>query len=67
MYADDHPFYDINKNVSTIQTKLQDCALKVTTWSYMYHNITLLGVNIDRALNVSDHISNICKKATQPG
>lgn len=27
-----------------------------------YHSITLLGVNIDNALNFPDHISSICKK-----
>ena len=32
MYADDHQFYKIDKSVSTIHTKLQDCALKATTW-----------------------------------
>ena len=31
----------------------------------LHHNITLLGVNIDRALNFSDHLSYICKKASQ--
>ena len=27
MYADDHQFYEINKDINTIQTKLQDTAL----------------------------------------
>ena len=28
-------------------------------------NVTLLGVNIDFTLNFNDHISDICKKASQ--
>ena len=28
-------------------------------------NVTLLGVNIDCMLNFNDHISDICKKASQ--
>ena len=30
-----------------------------------YDSITLLGVDIDNALNFSGHISNICKKSSQ--
>ena len=31
-----------------------------------YDSIILLGVDIDNALNFSGHISNICKKSSQP-
>ena len=31
MYADDHQFYEIDKNVSIIQTNLQDSAHKATS------------------------------------
>ena len=30
-----------------------------------YNSITLLGVDIDNAVNFSGHISNICKKSIQ--
>ena len=30
-----------------------------------YDSITLLGVDIDNALNFSGHVSNICKKSSQ--
>ena len=102
MFADDHQFYDIDNYVSTIQTKLQDSALKATSWYESnslkgnfgkygsmlmsrvnklkdrklklnvngtdiksYDSITLLGVDIDNALNFSGHVSNICKKSSQ--
>ena len=102
MFADDHQFYDIDNYVSTIQTKLQDSALKATSWYEsnplkgnfgiygsmlmnrinklknhkltlnvngtdikFYYSITLLGVDIDSALNFSGCISNICKKSSQ--
>ena len=32
MFADDHQFYEIDKYVSTIQTKLRDSAQKATIW-----------------------------------
>ena len=32
MYADDHQFYEINKDINTIQTKLQDTAQRATNW-----------------------------------
>ena len=102
MFADDHQVYEIDKNVSNIETKLQASAQKATSWyesnslkgNYgkygsmficrvnklkdyklklnvngtdikAYDSITLLGVDIDNALNFSGHISNICKKSSQ--
>ena len=104
MFADDHQVYEIDKNVSNIETKLQASAQKATSWyesnslkgNYgkygsmfisrvnklkdyklklnvngtdikAYDSITLLGVDIDNALNFSGHISNICKKSSQRG
>ena len=105
MFADDHQFYEIDNYVSTIQTKLQDSALKATSWyepnslkgnfgkygsmlmsrvnklkdrmlnlnvngtdiKSFFDSITLLGVDIDNAINFSGHISNICKKSSQGG
>lgn len=32
IYADDHQFYEIDKDINTIQTKLQDTAQEATTW-----------------------------------
>lgn len=32
MYADDHHFYEINKGINTIHTKLQETAQRATTW-----------------------------------
>ena len=32
MCADDHQFYEINKDINTIQTKLQDTAQRATNW-----------------------------------
>lgn len=102
MFADDHQVYEIDKNVSNIETKPQASAQKATSWyesnslkgNYgkygsmsisrvnklkdcklklnvngtdikAYDSITLLGVDIDNALNFSGHISNICKKSSQ--
>ena len=102
MFADNHQFYEIDNYISTIQSKLQDSALKANSWYEYnslkgnfgkygsmlmsrvnklkdhklklnvngtdiksYDSITLLGVDIDNALNFSGHISNICKKSSQ--
>ena len=89
MFADDHQVYEIDKNVSNIETKLQASAQKATKYGSMfigrvnklkdyklklnvngtdieaYNSITLLGVDIDNALNFSCHISNIWKKSSQ--
>ena len=102
MFADDHQAYEIDNNVSNIQTKPQASAQKTTIWyesnslkgNYgkygsmfisrvnklkdhklklnvnrtdikAYDSITLLGVDIDNALNFSGHIRNICKKSSQ--
>ena len=48
--------------------KLKDYKLKLNvneTDIKAYDSITLLGVDIDNALNFSGHISNICKKSSQ--
>ena len=48
--------------------KLKDHKLKLNvngTDIKSYDSITLLGVDIDNALNFSGHISNICKKSSQ--
>ena len=48
--------------------KLRDNKLKLNvngTDIKSYDSITLLGVDIDNALNFSGHISNICKKSSQ--
>ena len=102
MFAYDHQLYEMGSYVSTIQTKIQDSALKATSWYESnslkgnfgkygsmlmsrvnklkdhnlklnvngtdiksYDSITLLGVDIDNALNFSGHVSNICKKSSQ--
>ena len=47
--------------------KLKDYKLKLNvngTDIKAYDIITLLGVDIDNALNFSGHISNICKKSS---
>ena len=48
--------------------KLKDHKLKLNvggTDIKSYDSITLLGVDIDNALNFSGHISNTCKKSSQ--
>lgn len=48
--------------------KLKDHKLKLNvngTDIKSYDSITLLGVDLDNALNLSGHISNICKKSSQ--
>lgn len=48
--------------------KLKDHTLKLNvngTDIKSYDSITLLGVDLDNALNLSGHISNICKKSSQ--
>ena len=48
--------------------KLKDYKLKLNvngTDIKANDSITLLGVDIDNALNFSGHISNICKKSSQ--
>ena len=48
--------------------KLKDYRLKLNingTDIKAYDSITMLGVDIDNALNFSGHVSNICKKTSQ--
>ena len=51
MFADDHQVYEIDKNVSNIETKLQASAQKAMSW-YESNSLKAIMGNMDPCLQV---------------